>query len=1101
MFHTKAKAYSIIRPLLWLLLSYSLAYAPLLASESLFDIADPVVFPVDTQKNTLLITSMTRSSSGLLWAASHFHGLHQYDGYEFRDVSYQDNEGNALAKQAFSSVVAAANGIVWAASASNGLYRLCESEQSFQHFSHNPNDTNSIPGNSIYTLLLDGEQGLWISSDRGLEYLSFHNKKFQTVILANLSGSIRSLSYDFKGHLLLGSDQGLFRISPPNNRIFLKPLQGEKLLDGVQVSTVKADQQSQLWVGSTTSGLYLINAKGQAKNIAAIGRVTSVELVDNEVWVLSLKNHRNIQIFDRETAKLKRILAHDPFRPGGLSDGTLWSLYHDKEGIVWLGGLSLQLIPPARRYSRNILYSPIKPEPGFKADLSGIVELDNGNFWVSSRSEGVDVFSPKSGFVQSLALNNNEPSLPSKHIVELGKEPNGDIWLLSAGSGTWRYRQVLNDNGSATWKKERCLLEGHANSLSSATNIHPLNKELTFLVVRHGAERGTYRYNKKSTNSCEFNKIAALEGISPRSIVSYDDQNSLLLFGNKIYIFDSNNSKLSVLNLEIEAHKNAILPTLVKGYRTSSGKLFFSTADTTYQLKAIKQTSLIISEVLTGRNENWLFDEDIAGNLWGFGAYWLKDAKQAQLFDKGNGNITGAGASIKFWHSPNDDFIFLTQQGMQLLRPSAFSLDQSELALIVNKVRIDGKAVQGQTQNIALQADQHSFSVSFSALEYVRPLQIKYRYRLDGYNNNWIETDAKARHASYTNLSPGQYTFRLQASQPAAAWPNKELTVQVNILPAWYETDWFRLIAVLLVSALLYIIYLCRLRYYRHKKIELEKLVNARTADLAQSMQQLKDTQEQLLNSEKQAALGRLVAGVAHQINTPLGVVKMAASMVADLARQSFKRVDAATIDQQSLDHEHRRLRSSTTLLDSNLQRLSALVESFKKISVDEADWKLTEFNVAETIAGIPASLHDQIEENHIQLYVSIDPNLDIYSYPELLHYIVCELLKNAVTHAYDGVDHGQAIVSLKIKLCERHAKQQAEQLLLIQVDDNGQGIGEALRDKLFDPFTAAKPTNLGLGLHILVNLINKVLHGELSVYHNPHGGCSFKVSYPLSTK
>lgn len=1089
-----------IRQLFWLLFCWGLAYVPPLASESLFDIADPVVFPVDTQKNTLLITSMTRSSSGLLWAASHFHGLHQFDGYEFRDVTYQDIQGNVLAKQAFSSVVAAADGIIWAGSSSNGLYRLSESEQSFRHFSHKPNDKNTITGNSIYTLLLDGERGLWIASERGLEYLSFKSETFEAIKLANLSGSIRSLSYDLKGNLLLGSDQGLFRFSPPGNRNFLEPIQTQQLLEDIQVSTVKADQQSQLWVGSTSSGLYFINAAGKAKNIAEIGRVTSIELVDNEVWVLSLQNHRNIQIFDSNTGKLKKVLAHDPFRPGGLSDGTLWSLYHDQAGIVWLGGLSLQLIPPARRYSRNILYSPAKPAPGFKADLSGIIELDNGNFWISSRSEGVDVFNPSTGFVQSLKQNNGEPSLPSNHIVELAKEPNGDIWLLSAGAGTWRYRQTLNADGSQTWQKERCRLAGQVDSLSSANNIHLLSSQSTFIVVRQGAERGTYLYNKRKHDSCEFNKIAALQGISPRSIISYDDHNSLLLFGNKIFLFNSENNSLKELSLEVQDNKSTILPTLVNGYRTSSGKHFFSTADTTYQLKAIEECKLIIREVLSGLNENWLFDEDVFGNLWGFGAYWLKGAEQAQLFDRGNGNINDAGASIKFWHSPNDDFVFLTQQGMQLLRPSAFSLDQSEPALIVNKVRIDGKAVQGQTQHIELQADQHSFSVSFSALDYVRPQQIKYRYRLDGYNNNWIETDAKARQASYTNLSPGQYTFRLQATQRTADWPNKELIVQVNILPAWYETHWFRLISVLLVSALLYIIYLCRLRYYRHKKIELEKLVSARTADLAQSMQQLKDTQEQLLKGEKQAALGRLVAGVAHQINTPLGVVKMAASMVADLAKQSLKRLSSTGIDQQELDHQQQRLRSSTTLLDGNLQRLSALVESFKKISVDEADWKQTEFNVAETVAGIPASLHDKIEEHHIQLCISIEPDLNIYSYPELLHYIVCELLKNAVSHAYDGIEHEQAIINLKIKLCEGSDQQQAEQFLIIEVDDNGQGISEALRDTIFDPFTAAKPANLGLGLHTLVNLVNKVLQGELSIYHKPQGGCSFKVSYPLST-
>ncbi len=1090
-----------IRQLFWLLFCWGLVYVPPLASESLFDIADPVVFPVDTQKNTLLITSMTRSSSGLLWVASHFHGLHQYDGYEFRDVKYQDSQGNVLAKQAFSSVAAGAAGIVWAGSSSNGLYRLSEAEQIFQHYSYQPNEEYSISGNSVYALLLDGEQGLWLASDRGLEYLDFKSERFQVVKLTNVNGPIRSLSYDLEGHLLLGSDQGLLQFSPPDNRIFLTPLQTRSLLADVQISTVKVDQHSQLWVGSTSTGLYLIGADGQAKNIASIGRVTSIEVVDEEVWVLSLQNYRNIQVFNKHTGKLKRILAHDPFRPGGLSDGTLWNLYQDDEGIVWLGGLSLQLIPPARRYSRNILYSPAKPTPGFKADLSGIVELDNGDFWISSRSEGIDVLNPTSGFVRGLSDKaNSTPRLPSNHIVELGKEPNGDIWLLSAGAGTWRYRLERTKNNNSAWQKQRCLLTGQSDTLVFPANIHLLKNHQTFLVIRQGPERGTYRYDKKNQENCNFSKVASLEGISPRSIVALDDKNSLMLFGNKHYLFSSDKNTLTELSLVVEGNISAVMPTLVKGYHAAPGKIFFSTADTTYQLKAIKEDKLIITKVLLGLNENWLFDEDRTGNLWGLGAYWLKGAEHPQLFDKGNGKITDAGASVKFWHSANDDFIFLTQQGIQLLRPSTFKPIQSAPSLIVNKVRIDGKAVQGQTQNIELQADQHSFSVSFSALDYVRPQQIKYRYRLDGYNNNWIETDAKARHASYTNLSPGQYTFRLQATPRTADWPNKELIVQVSILPAWHETHWFRLIAVLLVSALLYIIYLCRLRYYRHKKIELEKLVNARTADLAQSMQQLKDTQEQLLNSEKQAALGRLVAGVAHQINTPLGVVKMAASMVADLAKQSLKLLNSTSIDQQELDHQQQRLRSSTTLLDGNLQRLSALVESFKKISVDEADWKQTEFNVAETIAGIPASLHDKIEEHHIQLCISIEPDLDIYSYPELLHYIVCELLKNAVSHAYDGIEHEQAIINLKIELCKGSDQQQAYQFLVIEVDDNGQGISESLRDNIFDPFTAAKPANLGLGLHTLVNLVNEVLQGELSVCHKPQGGCSFKVSYPLST-
>ena len=272
-------------------------------------------------------------------------------------------------------------------------------------------------------------------------------------------------------------------------------------------------------------------------------------------------------------------------------------------------------------------------------------------------------------------------------------------------------------------------------------------------------------------------------------------------------------------------------------------------------------------------------------------------------------------------------------------------------------------------------------------------------------------------------------------------------------------------------------------------KMHLQDLVDDRTSELNESLDKLNKTKDYLIQSEKMAALGGLVAGVAHEINTPVGIGVTAASHLSGATEKFIKSYKDGDITRSELDNFLKIVTDSSEMILTNMHRAADLIHSFKQVAVDQSSDSLREFNIKEYLNEIFSSLKPKFKNTNIEIIVECDEELSIYSYPGAISQIVTNLALNSLVHAFDGLPKGKIIVSV----------QKDGDNLKIIYSDKGKGIPQDNLAKIFDPFFTTKRGlgGSGLGLHIVFNLVIQTLNGSIDCHSLPNEGTTFTIVFP----
>ena len=274
------------------------------------------------------------------------------------------------------------------------------------------------------------------------------------------------------------------------------------------------------------------------------------------------------------------------------------------------------------------------------------------------------------------------------------------------------------------------------------------------------------------------------------------------------------------------------------------------------------------------------------------------------------------------------------------------------------------------------------------------------------------------------------------------------------------------------------------------QNLGLEQRVAERTRDLRETLAQLERTQASLVQSEKLAALGDLVAGIAHELNTPIGNAVMLASTLSDQER-AFRQQMAAGLSRSALQRFVDAVRDSSDILLRSLQRAAELISSFKQVAVDQASYQRRVFSLDEVTREIALTLQPRLRRSPARLDVDIAPGIRFDSFPGPFGQVLINLVQNALLHAFDDREAG----------CIRIESQPAAPgFIIIRVSDDGNGIPPDNLDRIFDPFftTRLGQGGSGLGLHIVYNLVTGLLGGAISVRSAPGQGTVFDLALPL---
>jgi len=259
---------------------------------------------------------------------------------------------------------------------------------------------------------------------------------------------------------------------------------------------------------------------------------------------------------------------------------------------------------------------------------------------------------------------------------------------------------------------------------------------------------------------------------------------------------------------------------------------------------------------------------------------------------------------------------------------------------------------------------------------------------------------------------------------------------------------------------------------------------------LQQTLDQLRQTQQHLIESEKMASLGSLVAGIAHEVNTPVGIGLTGISHCNYLLNTVQQSINAGTLGKSQLQQTLAELQSSAELVERNLLRAAELISQFKQSAVDQSHYELHRFAIDDYILAVVNTLLPFCKQHQVQIELALHSGVTLSSYPGAIAQVLTNLITNACIHAFDG------LAADKVPLVVIETEALAAERVQIRVTDNGCGIPKDAQQRIFEPFftTRRGRGGTGLGLSIVYNIVQKNLQGAISVVSKPGIGTRFSV-------
>jgi PAS domain S-box-containing protein len=276
-------------------------------------------------------------------------------------------------------------------------------------------------------------------------------------------------------------------------------------------------------------------------------------------------------------------------------------------------------------------------------------------------------------------------------------------------------------------------------------------------------------------------------------------------------------------------------------------------------------------------------------------------------------------------------------------------------------------------------------------------------------------------------------------------------------------------------------------------KDHLEELVLERTKELQESLNNLKKTQTKLVESEKMAALGSIVAGVAHEINTPVGIGVTAASYLQEETENFNRKFLSGNLTKHSFEKFLEMNIDSTRIILRNLSKAADLIQSFKLVAVDQSSMEMRDFEIREYTNEIVLSLNPQFRNTEFSLTVNCPQPVNIRSYPGSYSQVITNLIMNSFHHGFENRQKGVITIDIATK----------GEMVEVLYRDTGKGIPEEIRDKIFEPFFTTKrgQGGSGLGLHIVYNLVTQSLNGTIEYRQTDGEGAGFLITFPATHK
>ncbi len=827
--------------------------------------------------------------------------------------------------------------------------------------------------------------------------------------------------------------------------------------------------------------------------------------------------------------------APDPADPTSLAANTVDDIYKDDNGVLWIATSSgLDRWDPRRAAVTRLTY------PALEGFGFPVYEDLSGHIWIGS-NEGAIRYDPVSGTSTHYRENPNDTTgLGSNlvtHFYDHPGEPNVR-WIGYAGGTVDR----LNlRTGNVDQYRLRDLPHG-VNAPVSSMYASPNRPNVLWVAIYPGLCKLEIDSGNQKCDTAKDGDSGSLpnpyvdtlepDPIDPDIVWVGMDGGGLSRFNTKTELFTHHFGAVRGDSTTLSVP--FVLP--VHASRFEPGVLWIGTFGG--GINRFEIDSGTVTDIFTEQNSE--LPSNVAGTLTEdtAGAIWAGTRSGLVRIDPADGRVRtmnpqlglSLAHEIELSGGGKTHIVVGMRGAVYYFDPNRIVARAEPPRVVLTEMRLFDQTVRPGpesplrqpldiTNSIRLGYAQRDVSFSYAALDFMHPEGNRYAYRLEGYDDRWREVGMQ-RQATYTNLPPGRYTFRVKAANSVGVWNEEGTAVELTILPPWWRT-WWRTWWAYGIYGMLFLGGVFAVDRYQRRRLIAKERERARERELEQAREieraykELKTAKDRLVQQEKMASLGQLTAGVAHEIKNPLNFVNNFAGLSEELVeelRAAMKEGDADEVDTILSD-----LSVNTSKISEHGQRADSIVRSMMHHARGESGKRehvdlnaLIEEYVDLAHHGKRAQVPDfNVEiEKHLAADVG---TVDIV--PQDVGRVVLNLFGNAFDAVHERADpeaiHEPAGPEAVHKTVGQEAgaylprvtvsTRRHRDVIEICIADNGPGIPENVREKIFEPFFTTKPTGsgTGLGLSLSYDIVTQGHGGSLTVECVDGQGASFVVRIP----
>jgi len=1008
-------------------------------------------------------------------------GLNRFDGNRIRTFYSDISDTTSLTNSSISRLYNGPENNLWVKNV-DGLFNVYISEKEiFERNIQKFVTAYSLKSDQVNFVILDKTNRYWFGHP--FEGISVYDpKKGKTTFLTQNSKESNSLSFNHVSSIATGINNEMW-VTYQNGAI--------DVIDGETLKTIrKYKAEGILEVGLSYDSEIFIDSDGDAWlyfpenpygiiHIDAItNKLTQIEenapiyplnnnlvkgITENkpgEIWVGT--DHGGLNIIDKHKREIKYI-THDPDVNQSLSANSVFALYKDNDDIIWIGTHKRGL----NYYHQSILrFSHIRRNSAADSslpfnDINAFVEDSLGNIYLGTNGAGLIYHNRQKGTYHTYVHNpNDHKSLAGDVIVDLLIDHEGILWIGTYMNGLSRFDGKTFQNYTHDPQDPKSLSDVNVWKL-----FEDSHKRLWIGTLR----KGLNQFDRSNNNFIHYPVLGEVFRLNNQYISSFAEDRE----GN---IWIGGGYGIDVINLENNYHhyfsatndNSGLVGNNISELLTDKNGVVWATTSQALNYYDREEQRFIAYNQKDGLSSDYLISilEDDQNNFWistqkgltyasvdrntdefriNFKNFNEKDGLQAAFFNKNAALRTQSG-----------EFMFGGPNGYNVFYSSNFAFDQKEVKVLFTEFQLFNKPVAigaqingrqileksiAQTDHLTLKHDENIFSIDFSTLNLVQDEKINFRYRLEGFNDDWITLSEPPYRVTYTNLDPGAYRLVVQPANSEGNWSSQEYDINITILAPFWKTPFAYFIYAFLLAV---IILLARKQLVNNEREKFKRIEESRETRRIKELDKLKT---------------KFFTNISHEFRTPLTLIL---APIEKLSKNNSSPEDA---------HQYQ-------TLQKNAKRLLNLVNQLldiKNIEKEGLEFNPFEGDLISFLEESVSAFADLSEKKHIQLSLDSDMSyLHTQFDAEKLEKIIFNLLSNAFKFTpHDG--------EIKVN-CKFEREEEGRGIIKLSFKDTGIGIAEKELPKIFERFYTSNNEygilNAGSGIGLALALEFAKMHG-----------------------